>query len=386
MDRSEQREAVGAGTGTAGTRFGPYELLQEIGRGAMGVVYRARQRDLERVVALKTINPQLLDSEMVERFVREGRAAARLGKHPNIVQVFDAGVIDGVPFLAMEFVQGVSIETLVRREGPLEEKRMLEIARKVALALDHAHRRGIVHRDIKPGNVMIDREGEPQLLDFGLAKDLTNQSLLSTEGSIIGTPAYMPPEQAQPGSAPVDRRSDVYSLGALMHHALSGEPPFRGDSMVATIVKVLTQDPPPLGRLAAVSRDTEAIIDKAMEKDPKRRYQTALEMADDLSRVIAGEPPKVRPLGPIGRPDGGAGRLRARHRLPAVAHLGARGGDSEAESRHRAARHALSQRGGPVQDRPVRTRATDRSDLGSCVLPAGGGVYRPRTRTRCGRS
>ncbi|RME71087.1 MAG: serine/threonine protein kinase, partial [Planctomycetota bacterium] len=267
----------------------------------MGVVYRARQRGLDRIVALKTINPQLLDAEMVERFVREGRAAARLGKHPNIVQVYDAGVVAGTPFIAMEFVEGISIADLVKRDGPLEVSRLLEIARKIALALDHAHRRGIVHRDMKPGNVMIDAEGEPQILDFGLAKDLTNQSVLSTDGSIIGTPAYMPPEQAQPGLQPVDRRSDVYSLGALMHHALSGEPPFQGDSMVATIVKVLTQDPPPLDKLAGVPRDVEAIVDKAMEKDPRRRYQTALEMADDLSRVIAGEPPRARRLGPVGR-------------------------------------------------------------------------------------
>jgi tetratricopeptide (TPR) repeat protein/predicted Ser/Thr protein kinase len=289
------------GAPTQGTKFGPYELLGELGRGAMGVVYRARQPDLNRFVALKTINPQLIDAEMSQRFVREGQAAAKLGKHPNIVQVYDAGVIGETPFIAMELVEGTSLDVHVKRDGPIPVGKMLEVARKVALALDHAHRRGIIHRDMKPGNVVIDRDGEPQLLDFGLAKDVTSQSMLSTDGSIIGTPAYMPPEQAQPGSAPVDRRSDVYSLGALMHHALSGEPPFSGDSMVATIVKVLTQDPPPLSRLAGVPRDVEAIIDKAMEKQQKRRYQTALELADDLSRVIAGDPPRARPLNAVGR-------------------------------------------------------------------------------------
>ncbi|GIW70537.1 MAG: hypothetical protein KatS3mg102_0079 [Planctomycetota bacterium] len=279
-----------------GTPFGPYLLVAELGRGAMGVVYRGYHRELGRPCAIKTINPQLLDEEAVQRFVREGRATARLGKHPNLVQVFDAGVIEGTPYIAMELVEGEPLDRLVARRGPLGEREVLEMARKIALALDHAHRRGIVHRDLKPGNVVIDREGEPQLLDFGLAKDVHSASLVSTAGAIIGTPAYMAPEQAQPGLAPVDRRADVYALGALIHHALTGKPPFAGDSMVATIVKVLTQDPPRLSQLVGASRDLEAIVERAMEKSPARRYQTALEMADDLSRVIAGEPPRARAL------------------------------------------------------------------------------------------
>jgi tetratricopeptide (TPR) repeat protein/predicted Ser/Thr protein kinase len=287
----------------------------------MGVVYMAFHTDLGRHCALKVLKLTASDEDGIQRFVREGRSAAKLGKHPNIAQVFDAGVADETPYIAMEFVVGTPLDQLLADEGAMDVAQVLEIGRKVALALDHAHGCGIVHRDMKPANVILDKHGEPQILDFGLAKDTANNVELSRADTILGTPAYMPPEQAQPGLYPVDRRSDVYSLCAALHTMLVGKPPFRGESMVDTIVKVILEDPPSLVRNAKVSPDVEAVIEKGMEKDPSRRYQTALELADDLSRLIAGEEPRVRPLGTFGRLWRRIRRNRAAFTMVAVASL-----------------------------------------------------------------
>jgi hypothetical protein len=274
----------------------------------MGVVYEAFHRDLQRRCALKTLNPQLADPAGAQRFVEEGRSAAKLSKHPNIVQVFDAGVVDGTPYIAMEFVPGLELADRVEKQGQVPEEELLEIGRKLALALAHAHQHKIVHRDMKPANVVLDDNGEPQILDFGLAKDV-GRTGVTGQGEIVGTPAYMPPEQADPSLGALDHRSDIYALGATLYHAAAGKVPFDGKSVVATFAMVMFEDPQDLAKEANVSRDLAAIVQKAMEKEQKLRYQTALDMADDLTRVIAGEPPKVRPLGPLGR----IGRKARRH-------------------------------------------------------------------------
>lgn len=327
--------------------FGPYDILRELGRGAMGVVSLAEHRSLKRQCALKTISLKLRDPHAAERFIHEGQAVARLGKHPHIVQVFDAGIVDDVPYIAMEFVEGETLEHRVQEQGTLPEAELIEIGRKLALALDHAHRRGIVHRDVKPANVIIDKESEPQLLDFGIAKDLhssggggvatsfpagaeetlsgtsivsgpvdgatlvvTNSSLSSQpEEGIQGTPAFMAPEQADPRRGPVDARSDIYALGATLYVLATGRRPIEAGTLTEMLVRVVTQRPSPLANFAEINPDLEAVILKSLEKNPAARYQTALEFADDLSRVTMGLPTRARRLGRLGL----IGRTLRRH-------------------------------------------------------------------------
>lgn len=281
-------------------RLGPYELRRELGRGGMGAVYQAYHHALRRECAVKLL--QSTKNELVvERFVLEGQAAARLGKHPNIVGVFDAGVIDGTAYIAMEYVEGEPLDAILAERGRLPEAEVLAIGEQVARALAHAHRHGIVHRDMKPGNIMIDRTGTPQILDFGLAKDLgVTDSAMSVAGHIMGTPNYMPPEQADHRRGAVDARTDVYSLGATLYHAASGRMPFAAERVVDVIVQVLTRDPPRL-RGTGVSADGEAVIARAMEKEQRHRYQSATELGDDLKRVLTGDAPRARPVGPVGR-------------------------------------------------------------------------------------
>jgi serine/threonine protein kinase len=300
-----------------GAPFGPYRIIDEIGRGGMGVVYRAEHTGLGREVALKTLRADLAGTAAAERFVREARSAARFGKHPHLVQVFDAGEVKGIPFIAMEYVKGRSLDEAVEKGGPLSEEELLPLGRKLAIALDHAHARGIVHRDIKPANVILDGSGEPQIVDFGLARDMSRQSRISLTGAIIGTPAYMPPEQADPSRGQVDRRADVYALGATLYHAATGEEPFRARSIARTLMMVLTSDPVPLHKVAPVSRALSAVIDKAMAKAPAQRYETALALADDLSRVMAAVRPRAPALGPTRR----LWRRAMRHRGVAVMSL-----------------------------------------------------------------
>ncbi len=283
-----------------GSRLGPYEIRGELGRGAMGVVYRAYHRSLKRECALKTLTTRIVGEEAVEQFLKEAQAAARLGKHPNIVQIFDGGLAGTIPYFAMEFVHGETIDHRVRERGPIPEAELLEVGRKIALALDHAHRCGIVHRDIKPANVIMNKNGEPEILDFGIAQDLGPEGGGGggDEGSLAGTPAFMSPEQADPDNGRADRRSDVYSLGATLYFAASGARPIDGQSVPELIYNLLTKEPPPLKSKAPdVSQDLDAVVLRALEKQPDNRFQTALELADDLSRLAAGEPTRTRPLG-----------------------------------------------------------------------------------------
>ncbi len=299
-DTGPEASAKPPPTGPPPAHFGAYEVTAELGRGGMGVVYRAVHRSLKRECAVKTTGRKVQDERALERFVLEGQAVARLGKHAHIAQVYDAGVSGGIPYIAMELVSGESLGDRLRRAGKLPERETVEIGYKVALALDHAHRHGIVHRDVKPGNVILGDDGEPQLLDFGIARDLT-ASADDDAGIAVGTPSYMAPEQADPRRGPVDARSDVYALGATLYALGTGRTAFQAASVSDLLFQVVTEEPPSPMAFAEVSCDFAAIILKALEKDPAARYQTALEMADDLSRLSAGVPPRARNLGPIGR-------------------------------------------------------------------------------------
>ena len=326
--------------------FGPYDILRELGRGAMGVVSLAVHRSLNRECALKTIALKFHDPRAAERFIHEGQAVARLGKHPNIVQVFDAGLVDNTPYIAMEFVAGDSLDRVASHRGPIPEAELLELGRKIALALDHAHRRGVIHRDVKPANIIIDQADEPQLLDFGIAKTLhglaetsppaaqvadaakslresgatDEATFIATGGAdlqegIQGTPAFMAPEQADPRRGPVDARSDVYALGATLYVLATGRRPFEAGTLTDLLFRVVTHPPVSPAAFVDVSPDFEAIVMKSLEKDPAARYQTALEFADDLSRVTMGLPTRARKLGTIGWL---GKRLRAHARIVAA--------------------------------------------------------------------
>lgn len=318
--------------------FGQYDITRELGRGAMGVVYLATHRSLQRECALKTISLKFKDPNAAERFIHEGQAVARLGKHSNIVQVFDAGIVDKVPYIAMEFVAGETLDQRLVERGPFAEADLIELGSKIALALDHAHRRGIVHRDVKLANVIIDQQGEPQLLDFGISKDLRTvgsfhrspPAIVSVGGqgaignaaldsvneatlivkhdpakqqqneAIQGTPAFMAPEQPDPRRGPIDARSDVYSLGATLYVLATEHRPFEARTLTELLVRVVTDPPVPPSEFVEISPDLEAVILKSFEKDPAARYQTALEYADDLSRVTMGLPTRARKLGKLG--------------------------------------------------------------------------------------
>ncbi|MBI2901567.1 MAG: protein kinase [Planctomycetes bacterium] len=266
--------------------FGNYTLLAELGRGGMGVVYRAEQKSLGRPVALKVLNVarDWAGEQTLARFQREGEVMARLA-HPDIVAVHDFGVHEERVYIAMELVRGMSLDRYVRSSLPGLEA-SLEIVARMARALHHAHQNGIVHRDVKPSNILIDAEDHPKLTDFGLAK--VEGRRLSLSGGLLGTPVYMSPEQA--AGDPVDARSDVYGLGAVLYELLTGGPPFAGTSVEAIVHQVVHAEPaPPRLFNVKIPPDVETICLKAMEKQRDRRYATALAMAEDVERFLRGE-------------------------------------------------------------------------------------------------
>ncbi len=280
-------------SGTASTgigEFGKYDLLGEIGRGGMGVVYKARQRELNRVVALKMIlASEWASSDEIARFQAEARAAARL-RHRNIVGIFDVGQEHGRHFFAMDFVEGQNLAEVISYR-PLAPERAARWMISIAKAVDHLHSQGLIHRDLKPSNILIDAEGEPMVTDFGLAKVFDTDGGGTRTGAILGTPSYMSPEQASGRNSLVTARSDIYSLGAMLYEMLSGRPPFREDNPLDTLVQVLEGEPTLLRNLVAtIPRELELICFKCLEKDPKRRYATAAELADDLARYLRQEP------------------------------------------------------------------------------------------------
>ncbi len=281
--------------------FGQYELLEEIGRGGMGVVYKARQKGLDRLVAVKMILAgQLAAPDHVRRFHDEARAAAQL-QHAGIVHVHEVGELHGQHFFAMEYVEG---ESLARHAaaGPMDFARAVGLMTAVARAVDHLHRQGILHRDLKPSNILIDSEGRPHVTDFGLAKTLADDSQPTATGVIAGTPSYMAPEQASGRRAELGPAADVYSLGAVLYELLTGQPPFREENPLDTVMQVLSRDPPlPRQLNARVPRGLELICLRCLAKSAEARYASAGALADDLERFARGEPLEVRPPGPVAR-------------------------------------------------------------------------------------
>ncbi|MBS0207689.1 MAG: protein kinase [Planctomycetes bacterium] len=277
-------------------RLGKFELLEELGSGSFGHVFRARDVELGRMVAIKVLRSGSLASDQdVDRLMREARAAAQL-KHPGIVSLFSVEKTDdGVYYLVEEFIEGTTLAN--KLSGRFDFIRSAEIVAAVADALEYAHRHGVIHRDIKPSNIMLDAGGQPHLMDFGLAKREGDETSMTLDGQVLGTPAYMSPEQARGESRSVDSRSDLYSLGVVLYELLTGERPFRGNRRML-LLQVLEDEPrPPRQMNDKIPRDLETISLKLLSKSPGRRYATAAELADDLRRWLAGEPIRARPIG-----------------------------------------------------------------------------------------
>lgn len=281
--------------------FGDYELLSEIARGGMGVVYRARQVSLDRTVAIKRVlSGNLASRDEIERFYAEARMAAQLD-HPNIVPLFEVGNHDGQHYLSMGFVEGSSLDRLTT-DVLLEPREAARIMVTVARAVQYAHEHGIIHRDLKPSNILIDKSGTPKITDFGLAKRLDEKHGQTVTGQVLGTPSYMPPEQAAGKTNAVGPHSDIYSLGAVLYVLLTGRPPFKGASVLQTLSEVLAKEPiRPKQLNSNIPRDLETIVLKCLEKSIPRRYATAAEVADELQRFLEGRPIAARPIGKIHR-------------------------------------------------------------------------------------
>lgn len=304
-------------TSASPATLGDFELLEKIAEGGMGVVYKAKQKGLNRVVALKMIRSgQLADDEEVQRFHREAAAAGKLD-HPGIVPIYQVGEDEGQHFFAMAYVRGQSLAEIIR-EQRLAPRRAAEYVRKVALAVQFAHRHGIIHRDIKPGNVLVDEHDEPKVTDFGLAKEVDSEHSLTTSGQIVGTISYMPPEQASGTLSRVSTWSDVYSLGALLYALLTQQPPFQAANPLDVLVKVLSDSPVPPSKVgfekwkwfqrqdessdsgssswrgSKIPLDLDTICLKCLEKEPAKRYASAEALADDLQRFLDGEPIEAR--------------------------------------------------------------------------------------------
>jgi serine/threonine protein kinase len=285
------------GNDAALVEFGDYQLLQEIGRGSQGVVYRARQKSLNRIVALKVIALGHWATEPhVKRFRREAEAAARLN-HPGIVPIYEVGERDGACYFSMGLVEGGQLDAMLERE-PMPIRSAVELIVKLARTVQYAHEHNILHRDIKPGNILLDAKGEPHLTDFGLARLIETESTVTGTLEVLGTPSYMAPEQATGGTTRVSKATDVYGLGAVLYQLLTRHPPFAGGTTYETI-KLLLDTEPRQPRLwnSKIDRDLSTICLKCLEKDPKRRYSSALALAEDLERWLKHEPIQERHTG-----------------------------------------------------------------------------------------
>jgi WD40 repeat protein len=276
--------------------FGDYELLRELARGGMGVVFHARQTTLNRPVALKMILAgQLAEETDVKRFHLEAEAAANLD-HPGIVPIYEVGQHEGQHYFSMGFVEGPSLAQRLA-DGPLPPREAAAVMVKVTEAIDYAHQHGVIHRDLKPGNILLDQSGNPRVTDFGLAKKVQGDSGLTGSGQIMGTPSYMPPEQAGGSRGAVGPAADVYALGATLYALVTGRPPFQAATAMDTVLMVISEEPVPPRRLnASIPRDLETICLKCLEKEPKRRYAGAAALGEDLRRYLNGEPIVARPV------------------------------------------------------------------------------------------
>src|SRR5438128_635861 len=277
--------------------LGDYELLEEIGRGGQGVVFRARQKSLNRTVALKVISlGQWASKAHLKRFRLEAEAAAHL-EHPGIVPIHEVGERDGSCYFSMKFIEGGQLDEVARRE-PIPIRRAVELIANVARTVHYAHEHGILHRDIKPGNILLDAKGEPHLTDFGLARLLETESSVTQTLDVLGTPSYMAPEQAVGNNAAVSSATDVYRIGAVLYQLLTGQPPFAGGTTYETI-RLLCDTEPRQPRLLnpKIDRDLSTICLKCLQKDPKRRYSSALALAEDLERWLKHEPIQARRTG-----------------------------------------------------------------------------------------
>jgi serine/threonine protein kinase len=308
------------------------QLIEKLGSGAMGSVFKALQLSMDRMVAIKILTPELAENRgFLKRFRREAHAAGRLS-HPNIVTGIDVGEAEGVHYFVMEYVEGESLMDLIRREGTVDEKKAAHIGAQIARALDHAHEHGILHRDVKPQNVLLSVDGPAKLCDLGLVRSVLHSAdgtiteegadllpassddlSLTREGAAVGTPYYLSPEQAA-GEKDIDGRADIYSLGATLFHAVTGQIPFKGDTASAIMEKHIKEPPPPVRELAPeVSHRMAAVIEKCLEKDPDDRYLHAEELADDLERIAAGKPPAIARPSMVLHPRT-SGRRADRHR------------------------------------------------------------------------
>src|SRR5213592_4479234 len=283
------------------THFGDYELQEEIGRGGQGVVYRARQKSLNRTVALKIIVLGHWATAMhLKRFRLEAEAAASLN-HPSIVPIHEVGERDGCCYFSMNLIEGGQLDQVVRREA-ISIRRAAQLIAQLARTVHYAHEHGILHRDIKPGNILLDTEGEPHLTDFGLARLVETESTVTRTTEVLGTPSYMAPEQASGDNVALTSATDIYGLGAVLYHLLTGRPPFAGPTTYETIRLVLQTDPQEPRLLnPKIDRDLSTICLKCLEKDPQRRYSSALALAEDLEHWLKHEPIRAHRAGIFSR-------------------------------------------------------------------------------------
>ncbi len=276
----------GEGVRLVGRRLaGRFELEDEIASGGMGAVWRARDEVLGRPVAVKVLHDRLArDPDLLDRFRREAVAAARLSHHA-VVRVFDTGIDDGVCYIVMELFEGSTLESVLAERGHLQPDEAARIVGSVLLGLGHAHQQGVVHRDVKPGNILIDRDGLVKVTDFGIAKAAFAGEDLTTTGNLLGTSGYLAPEQITGG--PIDARTDLYATGIVLYEALTGRTPFRGETHIATATMRLTKDPvPPRALRSGIPRELDQVVMRALARDPDDRYRSAREMHEALSRAV----------------------------------------------------------------------------------------------------